>query len=74
MLNEARGRRYRAVYLVKQSHMYRQDVRDRIQLHDRVLVVEQENTELLTAAYGWVQAEGGVEIWTTLHGDLERIG
>lgn len=74
MLTEARSRRYRAVYLLKQSHMHRQDVRDHLQTRDRILVVEQETSELLGAAFGWVQAEGGVEVWTTLHGDLERIG
>ena len=38
MLTEARGRRYRAVYLLKQSHMHRQDVRDHLQTRDRILV------------------------------------
>ncbi|MGB0873702.1 MAG: hypothetical protein ACPGSE_00465 [Synechococcus sp.] len=74
MLREARARKYRAVFLVKPSQINRSDILELVKNRDKVLLVQQDDASLLGSAYGWQQAEGGVEIWTTLHGVLERLG
>lgn len=73
-LTETRMRGYFSVYFVKPCDLDRPEVKNALSKEERCRIVKLSGPELLPAAYAWMQSTGGLKLYTTLYGSLEKIG
>ena len=73
-LTDTRKRGYLSVYLVRSYDLDTPEVKEALAKEERCKIVKLDGPELLSAAYAWMQARGGLKIMTTLYGGLEKLG
>lgn len=72
-LTDTRARSYLRVYFLRGKDLMMTEVKDALKNESRCRIAELHEPELLRAAVSWLHAHGGLTIYTTLHGKLEKL-
>ena len=72
-LLDTKARGYRSVYFVRAADLMLPEVKKALQGETRCRLVELKDAALLSAVVDWLRSDGGLSIWATHYGTLERI-
>ncbi|MGA0983305.1 hypothetical protein [Vulcanococcus sp.] len=73
-LNGAKSRGFLGVFLVRRKDLLDLGIRQQISPAIKGLVVQMEDASLLPVALDWLREVGGVEIWASHYGAMEKLG
>lgn len=72
-LSDTYERGYLSVYFVRPRDLMDATVKERLSKERRTRLARLDNAALLPIAYQWLRESGGLNIWSTLYGPLERL-
>ena len=72
-LTDTHAKGYLRVYFVRGKDLLSPAVRKALSTESRCRIAQLDDPVLLQAVSGWLMTHGGLTIYTTLHGELERL-
>lgn len=72
-LEQAARAGHLSAYLLRPVDLKRPEVSQALRVAQRPLVIPLTDAGLLPDALTWLRSRGGLEVWTTLYGSLERL-